>query len=81
MSANFLILFLAGVVGVVLGALMTFSHSFATQYVRHSPKAWIWRKLLGEERAVRAMQSFFGPLGLSVGVGILAVAVWMQVAQ
>ena len=81
MSANFLILILAGIVGMVLGALMTFNHSFAIQYVRHSPKAWIWRKLLGEDRAVRAMQSFFGPLAICVGIGMIAVAVWLQISQ
>ena len=42
--------------------------------VQKSPKGWIWRKILGEERAVIAMKRVFGPIAMVLGVIMVGVA-------
>ncbi len=60
------------IVSIGLGSAATFNAAFATGYVRKSPKAYIWRKALGERRAIAAMRSIFGPLAVLIGISLLA---------
>lgn len=74
MTTESIFLLVGGVFGVVLGATATFNQEFAVRYVRTSPKAWLWRKMLGEERATRAVQRVFGPLGIAFGLALIVIA-------
>jgi len=38
--------------------------AFLNEYVRKSPKAWLWRKAFGEERAAAIIRKVFLPLGI-----------------
>jgi hypothetical protein len=62
----------AAIVSIGLGATATFNAAFAAGYVRKSPKAYIWRKVLGEPRAIVAVRYGFGPLTVLIGIGLLA---------
>jgi hypothetical protein len=41
---------------------------YARDYVRGSSKAYLWRKLLGEEGAYRLTRAVFAPLGVALGL-------------
>ena len=65
-----LVLGLIGVVCVGLGLLMTVHQGFAEWYVVRSGRGRLWARMLGEERAVKAMRRVFGPLALLVGIAL-----------
>ncbi len=75
MSTDTILLLIASLVSAGFGAFATFSPTFAQRYVETSPKAWLWRKMLGPERAVIAVRRFFGPLGIVVGLTMLYFAI------
>lgn len=75
MNLNALLLVIAGTVSAALGGWATFDQEFATRYVRTSPKAWLWRKMLGEARATVAVRRVFGPLAMVLGLGIAGLGV------
>ncbi len=75
MSINTILLLIAGLVSAGLGGKATFDRDFAARYAEKSPKAWLWRKLLGVERTTFAVHRVFGPLGMVLGVGMLVFAV------
>jgi hypothetical protein len=79
MTTDILIIVAVGIGMVTMGALATFKEGFATNYVRSSAKAWIWRKMLGEERAVTAVQRVFGPIAIGLGITFMAIAIWLTV--
>jgi len=60
-----------GLIGLVmsgLGMAAVLIPGFAEWYVRSSGKGRLWARMLGEERAVVAMRSVFGPLTLVLGL-------------
>lgn len=62
-------LFIAlGVLNILLTSLVMFRKGFAEKYVTTSPKAWLWRKLFGETRAVRIIKHILAPLGFLLGM-------------
>ena len=61
-------LIIGGVLAVFLGYLAVFQEGFAETYFNRSVKGRIWKKILGEERAVGAMKRVFGPLGIVLGL-------------
>lgn len=64
------IMIAVGAISAGMGATVTFNEAFATRYVRTSPKAWLWRKLLGEARATVAVRRVFGPIGMLLGTAL-----------
>lgn len=50
---------------------------FLREYVEMSPKAWLWRKMLGPERAAALTRGVFVPLGaLLWGALGLGAVIW-----
>ncbi len=69
MSIGYGILLLGvGVLDLYLSVRFIRDKQFAENYVKKSPKAWLWRKLLGEERALKLTRKVFAPIGVAVGV-------------
>ena len=54
--------------------------SFLQEYVRSSPKAFIWRKLLGEERAAQIIRTRLVPFGMALWVMVLVALGGAQLA-
>ena len=44
---------------------------FAENYIKKSPKAFIWKKLFGEEKAIKITRNIFAPIGLLLGIGFI----------
>ncbi|MBT4540193.1 hypothetical protein HOC35_01650 [Candidatus Woesearchaeota archaeon] len=59
---------LAGTFSTVMSWKMIKNDEFAKKYMETSHKTWIWRKLLGVERATKLTRKFFAPLGLTFGI-------------
>jgi len=70
-------LLIGGVFGVFMGYLAVFQEGFAETYINRSVKGRIWKKILGEERAVGAMKRIFGPLGIILGVLAFGFGVYL----
>lgn len=66
-----LILILIGLMPLGFGIFALMNAKFAENYARNSPKAWLWRKLLGVEGAVVAVRRVFAPLAVVIGVVIV----------
>ena len=45
---------------------------FLKKYIETSPKALIWRKKFGVEKAIEITRKYFLPLGLIVSIGLIA---------
>jgi hypothetical protein len=61
-------LIIGGALSIFMGYLAVFQEGFAETYINKSVKGMIWKKILGEERAVGAMKRVFGPLGIVLGL-------------
>lgn len=62
-------LFIAlGVVNIFLTSMVMFRKGFVEKYVATSPKAWLWRKLFGETKAVKILKRVLAPLGFFLGM-------------
>jgi len=48
---------------------------FTKNYIEKSPKAWLWRKLFGVEKAIKITKSVFAPLGIVLGIGFIILAI------
>ncbi len=81
MSSQILLLLFIGLLNLGLGATGTFNQAVAVKYVKTSPKAYLWRKLLGEERAIWAVQRVFAPFAMFLGVVVLTFALLTVVAS
>lgn len=46
---------------------------FLREYVRTSPKAFLWRKVFGEERAAEIIRTRLVPLGLVTWIALLVL--------
>lgn len=66
-----ILLVLIGIVCLILSLRFYFSPVFATDFIKNSPKAWLWRKLFGEERALKITKYVFVPIGIIIGVIII----------
>ena len=52
---------------------------FAKRYIETSPKAWLWRKIFGVEKAIKITKSVFAPLGIILGVGFIIFGIILLV--
>ncbi len=81
MSINTILLFVAGLVSAGLGTKATFDREFAARYAEKSPKALLWRKLLGVERTTFAVHRIFGPLGMLLGFAMIVFGVLLATGR
>lgn len=64
-----------GIFNLVLTLTVIFRKGFAEKYVATNPKAYIWRKLFGEVKAVKIIKYFFAPVGFVLGLGLVILGV------
>jgi hypothetical protein len=48
---------------------------FADEYTRTSPKAFIWRKIFGVEKAKKITKAIFAPAGLVLSILMILVGI------
>jgi hypothetical protein len=60
-----------GVLNIGITSMLLFKKDFAESYVATSPKAYIWRKLFGEEKAIMIIKNIFSPIGLLIGITLI----------
>ena len=78
MGDGWLLLLCAGILvanSYLLWRLRT-DDTFLKEYVRTSPKAYLWRRAFGEERAAELIRTRFVPLGVLLWTALL---VWIGV--
>lgn len=54
--------------------------AFLREYVRTSPKALLWRKAFGEERAAAIIRTRLVPLGMVLSVGAFLLVLGSRIA-
>lgn len=81
MSYYFPLLALVGVFNAYMGYKAMSNEIFVSEYIRKSHKAWFWRKIFGEERAIRVLRGFFGPLVVILGVTMMLAGVGLMVGS
>ena len=57
-----------GILNLFLATKFLTDPKFAREYIEKSPKAWLWRKMFGVEKALKITKSFFVPLGIAFGI-------------
>jgi len=66
-----ILLILVGAVNIYYATKFLTDPSFASNYVKKSPKAYIWRKMFGEEKSIKIIRRLFAPLGIILGTGFI----------
>ena len=66
-----------GIFNLTLAGLIIFKKQFAERYVMHSTKAYIWRKIFGEDRALRVIKNILAPVSLVLGIVIFSFGVYL----
>jgi hypothetical protein len=61
----------AGIVGLFFCIWALVDPAFARRHVETSPKAWLWRKYFGIEKALTMTKEIFLPLGIIISVGLI----------
>jgi hypothetical protein len=68
-----LVLILVGAVNLYYAIRFFKDPVFAENYIRKSPKAFLWKKLFGEEKAVKLTKRVFAPIGILLGIALVLV--------
>ena len=55
------------------------SKTFGEEYIRKSPKAWLWRKIFGEEKAYQMTKKIFAPLGMIMSICFIAFGIYLLI--
>jgi len=63
-----LILILIGGINLYFAIRFLKNPKFGKDYIKNSPKAYLWRKLFGEEKAYSITRKVFVPIGIILGV-------------
>jgi hypothetical protein len=71
-----LIFFVSGGLGIYRGYMYLMNPDFGRNYVKHSPKAYFWRAIFGEEKAERILRGFFAPLAILLGGLLILMGVY-----
>ncbi len=70
-----LILIAVGLLDLYVSTKFLMNKQFARKYIESSPKAWLWRKIFGVNKAIMITRQIFAPVGLIVGVAIIVIGV------
>ncbi len=68
-----------GVLVTGVGSILSFSEEMATGYVQHTFRGRFWARVLGEQRAIAAMQRVFGPFAILIGLAVVGIAMWFRI--
>lgn len=69
----------AGIFSLIMAIRFIVDKNFGERYIRESPKAFIWRKIFGEEKAYKMTKTIFAPLGIVISTGMLIMGVYYLV--
>ncbi len=69
----------AGIFSLVMAIRFLVDKSFGETYIKESPKAFIWRKMFGEEKAYKITKRIFAPLGIVVSSGFIITGIYILV--
>ncbi len=75
-----LIVVAIGAVNAGIGYKLATDAAFREEYIKKSPKAWLWRKLFGEERAIKLLHRVFAPLACVIGIALIALGGFLLLA-
>lgn len=51
--------------------------TFAQEYALKSPKAALWRKLFGEEKAVKVIRNVFAPFSIVLSLAFIGSGIYL----
>ncbi len=69
----------AGIFSLVMAIRFIVDKDFGERYVRESPKALIWRKLFGDDKAYKMTKTIFAPLGIAISTGMIMMGTYYLV--
>ena len=72
-----LLLFAVGAFGIYNASRFYLKPEYAREYVKNNRKAYIWRKIFGEEKAIKYIWGIFAPVGLLLSVLLVLVAIYL----
>ncbi len=72
-----LLILLAGVINFYYATKAIKDKKFLENYVKKSPKAFIWRKIFGEDKAANIIRKFFAPLGICIGIILIILGIYL----
>ena len=64
-----------GIIDLILVIKIKINPEFAANYVKNSPKAYLWRKIFGEEKALRVIKNIFVPIGFIFGIVLIGLGI------
>ena len=50
---------------------------YAKHYIKNNPKAFVFRKLFGEEKALRITRNFFAPFGAVISLFLFLFGIYL----
>jgi len=72
-----------GIIWIVVGLVAIYfpvrflrDDQFARSYIQNSPKAFLWRKIFGEEKALKITKTIFAPLGILLGIALIVFGIY-----
>jgi hypothetical protein len=66
-----ILLILVGLVTLCFSGRFLIDPVFARKYIAESPKAYIWRKVLGADNAMKLTRLFFAPIGVALALFLI----------
>lgn len=73
------LLIAVGIIDMFYAIKFLTNPTFAMKYIKESPKAWLWGKLFGVEKAIKVTRKIFAPLGIVLGILLITVGIVMLV--
>jgi len=73
-----LILILIGIINLYFAIRFIINPEYGQDYIKNSPKAFIWRKLLGEEKAYSITRKIFVPIGIILGAVLILIGLYLS---
>jgi len=70
-----IILFFVGIFGLFRAIKFLRNPKFAREYIEKSPKAKIWKKMFGVDKATKITRNIFVPLAIIMCVGAIIAAI------
>ena len=67
----------AGIIGLYTAIKFMKDPKFAKNYIETSPKAWLWRKIFGVEKAIKITKTVFAPIGVIVSIGLIIFGLYL----
>ena len=62
-----LLILLVGIINFYYAIKAIKNKNFLENYVKKSPKAFIWRKMFGKDEATKIIRKVFAPIGIIIG--------------